>query len=377
MYSAVSFFNACAGIEITASHNPIDYNGMKIVKNRSQPLTEKEFSDIKSLAEFNKFSPVKNEELTVDKRDEARHAYLNQILSFVDLKNLKPLKIVINSGNGSAGPIIDNLRQKLESIGVKTNFVCLHHNPDPSFPNGIPNPILEENQPSTANAVEKEGAAFGVAFDGDFDRCFLFDNFGNFVSGEYVVGILAQIFLSKEKCNTIIHDRRAIWSTLDVVKRYGGNAVSSKTGHAFFKAIMRENAAIYGGETSAHHYFRDFSYCDSGMIPWLLIWEYLSKNNVLLFDLVSEQKRRFPSSGEINFTVSDAKNCIKMIKESFASNAILIDDNDGLSMSFDQWRFNVRQSNTEPLVRLNVETKGDKALLRKKTTELRNLIVNS
>lgn len=378
MYFAVSEFEACAGIAVTASHNPLDYNGMKIVKKRSQPLLENEFASIKTLAENSQFVYVPENHIgsVYEKQKEAREAYINKIVSFVDLKNIKPLKIVLNSGNGTAGPVIDDLFKKIEVKGVKTDFVRVHHQPDSSFPHGIPNPLLEQNHSLTADIVVKENADFGVAFDGDFDRCFLFDHLGNFIPGEYVVGVLAQIFLNKENGGTIIHDPRVIWNTIDAVKSSGGNAISSKTGHAFVKATMRKEEAIYGGEMSAHHYFRDFAYCDSGMIPWLMIWELLSTKDVLLVDLISERRNLFPSSGEINFSVSDSLKCISKVKDYYSLNAIEFEEIDGLSMCFETWRFNLRNSNTEPLVRLNVETKGDKFLLLDKIKELKDFIVD-
>ena len=376
IYAAVSEFGACAGIEITASHNPIEYNGMKIVKHGSQPLSELEFSSIKSLAEKNSYISSKRPGMVADKRISARKSYIEKVMGFVDLRSLQPLKIVINSGNGAAGPTVDALKQKLEEEFVKTNFVYANHNPDSLFPNGIPNPLLKANRSLTTDVVISEKADFGVAFDGDFDRCFLFDDLGNFIPGEYVVGLLSEVFLSKEKGATIVHDPRVIWNTMDVVTQYGGLAVSSKTGHAFVKAAMRDNNAIYGGEISAHHYFRDFAYCDSGMIPWLMIWELLSQSNLSLSDLISKRKNRFPSSGEINFTVADADKCMEMIYDLFASAATIIDELDGLSMSFETWRFNLRKSNTEQFVRLNIETMSDHLLLREKTEKFKEIIIN-
>lgn len=374
MYWAVSSLNSDGGIEVTASHNPIDYNGMKIVKHGSQPLSSSEFNDIKALAETNKFLDQRSTGTATNKINVARNDYLNKILSFIDLEKLMPLKIVINSGNGAAGPVIDALGERLEQLGVKTFFVKVNHNPDPSFPNGIPNPLLEENQSSTSEVIKEKKADFGVAFDGDFDRCFIFDHLGRFISGEYVVGFLSEIFLRKQKGQTIIHDPRVTWNTLDVIKSLGGSAILSKTGHAFIKTAMRKENAIYGGEMSAHHYFRDFSYCDSGMIPWLLIWELLSEKNIVISDLLSERKQLFPSSGEINFPVSNASKCLALVKDLFWDNSCSIDDLDGISVSFKNWRFNLRKSNTEPLVRLNVETRGDEPLLRAKTEELTKLI---
>lgn len=374
VYASVPEFGACAGIEVTASHNPIEYNGMKIVGRGSQPLSNCEFGNIKKLAESNSFIRPQRQGVVANKKEDARVAYIEKVLGFVDSLSLKPLKLVINSGNGAAGPTLDAINKKLIEKGVKTNFVFVHHDPDPSFPNGIPNPLLEENRSSTVNAIIKEKADFGVAFDGDFDRCFFFDQSGDFISGEYMVGLFAEVFLKKEQGAVIVHDPRVIWNTIDVVGKYGGKAVTSKTGHAFMKAAMRKTDAIYGGEMSAHHYFRDFAYCDSGIIPWLLVWEYLSKSNLSLSNLIAEKRIRFPSSGELNFKVPKAAKLLERVQNYFASSAPSIDELDGLSMSFDSWRFNIRKSNTEPIVRLNVETRGDQLLLKEKTSELKLLI---
>ena len=313
VYAAVSEFSACAGIEVTASHNPIDYNGMKIVGRGSKPLSDNEFQAIKELAEGNSFKRPQKQGVIINKKELARTAYVEKVLGFVDYSGLKPFKIVINSGNGAAGPTLDAFNKSFKEKGVKTNFVFVHHDPDPTFPHGIPNPLLQENRSSTADAVLSEKADFGVAFDGDFDRCFFFDHLGNFIPGEYLVGLLSEVFLKKEKGATTIHDPRVIWNTIDVVSKGGGQAVVSKTGHAFMKVNMRKVDAIYGGEMSAHHYFREFYYCDSGMIPWLLVWEYLSTSNISLLDVISERRNRFPSSGELNFTVADAAECIERV----------------------------------------------------------------
>ena len=374
VYASVSEFNACAGIKVTASHNPIDYNGMKIVGRGSKPLTGKEFEAIKALAEESNFIQPKKEGCVINKKEASRAAYVKKVLSFVDCSNFKPLKIVINSGNGAAGPTLDEISKKLEDKSVKTNFVFVYHDPDPTFPNGIPNPLLEDNRSSTADAVIKEKADFGVAFDGDFDRCFFFDHLGSFVPGEYMVGLLAEVFLTKEKGATIIHDPRVIWNTIDAINKCGGQAIAAKTGHTFVKAAMRKSDAIYGGEMSAHHYFRDFAYCDSGIIPWLLVWEYLSTSNFTLSDVISERINRFPSSGELNFTVQNAAKCTERVRNYFLSSARSVDELDGLSMTFETWRFNLRKSNTEPFVRLNVETRGDHVLLQEKINDLKLLI---
>ena len=374
VYNAVAHFDADAGIEVTASHNPINYNGMKIVKAGSKPLTEDEFSHIKFIAEKDDFANSVNSGQLKNFGKHAREVYIAKILSFVNLNNLKPLKIVLNSGNGAAGPVVDELEKYLKNKCTHTDLVRIHHHPDPNFPNGIPNPLLEENRSSTSDAVKKVGADFGVAFDGDFDRCFFFDNLGHFIPSEYIVGVLAEVFLNKEKSATIIHDPRVIFNISDIVNAFGGHAVSSKTGHAFVKSEMRAQNGVYGGEMSAHHYFRDFNYCDSGMIPWLLVWELLSTKNILLSDLILDRRKKFPSSGEINFKVVDPTSCLQEIEKIYFKKALAIDHKDGISLSFGNWRFNIRKSNTEPLIRLNVETRGDENLLIEKTKELRLLI---
>ena len=359
MYWAVTKFGACAGIEVTASHNPINYNGMKIVKSHSRPLDDADdFQVIKALAGSQEWARNRQVGEEVDRSVEARKAYVERVLSFVDVKALRPLKIIVNSGNGAAGPTFDALAERLMELGAPLDFIRVHHTPDATFPNGIPNPLLPENHPATADVVRAEVADFGVAFDGDFDRCFFFDEAGQFVPGEYVVGLLASIFLKKEIGSKIVHDPRVIWNTQDIVAGKGGVAVQSKTGHAFIKQVMRACEAVYGGEMSAHHYFRDFAYCDSGMIPWLLIAELVSRSGRSLGDWVKDRFAAFPSSGEINFKVDDAGMAIESVLAAYRADALSIDETDGVSLAFDDWRLNLRRSNTEPLVRLNVEAKG-------------------
>jgi len=359
MYWAVTEFSAWAGIEVTASHNPINYNGMKIVKSGSQPLDDAgDFQVIKALAGSQEWVSVGKVGKELDRSAEARKAYVDRVLSFVDVKALRPLKVVVNSGNGAAGPTFDALADRLTELGAPLEFIRVHHTPDATFPNGIPNPLLPENHSATADVVMAEKAGFGVAFDGDFDRCFFFDGAGQFVPGEYVVGLLATIFLEKETGAQIVHDPRVIWNTQDIVAQKGGAAVQSKTGHAFIKQTMRAHEAVYGGEMSAHHYFRDFAYCDSGMIPWLLIAELASRSQRSLGDWVKDRFAAFPSSGEMNFKVDDAGRAIENVLLAYRAEALSIDETDGVSLEFDHWRFNLRRSNTEPLVRLNVEGRG-------------------
>ena len=377
LYWAVTEFNACAGIEITASHNPINYNGLKIVKAGSQPLDDQvDFQEIKALAENETWVKNISKGSIKDISKEARKKYVQRVLSFLNPSNLKPLRIVVNSGNGAAGPTFDAIADELACMGSPLEFIRVHHEPDHTFPNGIPNPLLTENHAATGDVVKREGADFGIAFDGDFDRCFFFGALGEFVSGEYVVGLLASIFLEKEAGAKIVHDPRVVWNTQDIVSQKSGTTVQSKTGHAFIKQTMRTHEAVYGGEMSAHHYFRDFAYCDSGMIPWLLVAELVSTSGKSLSDLVAARFGKFPSSGEQNFNVSDPDKVIAAILAKYGDTAAL-DDMDGVSLSFPDWRFNLRKSNTEPLIRLNVEARGEQADLKQKINSLKKLIESS
>jgi phosphomannomutase len=298
-----------------------------------------------------------------------RPQYIDHLLGYVDPEALKPLKLVVNSGNGGAGPVIDLLEKQLPF-----QFIKVHHAPDGTFPKGVPNPLLPENRQATAAAVIKHGADLGIAWDGDFDRCFLFDEQGGFVEGYYIVGLLAQVVLKKNRAAKIIHDPRLIWNTREVVEQAGGTPIMSRTGHAFIKERMRAEDAAYGGEMSAHHYFRDFGYCDSGMIPWLLICEILCCSERKLSELVQDSITAYPVSGEINSRIADPDEALERIASFYESAGGDKDYTDGLSMTFGDFRFNVRKSNTEPVLRLNVETRGNKRLLEEKTRELLALI---
>lgn len=374
MYFATTHFGADGGICVTASHNPMDYNGMKMVRAGSAPLDAASgLARIKGLAEGDAFEKSATLGKNQDIAEEARAAYVERICQFVDVAALKPLKILVNAGHGTAGPTFDAISARLADLGSPLVFKRLFHEPDGSFPQGIPNPLLPENRPTTAEAVLASGADFGVAWDGDFDRCFFFDHTGAFIDGEYVVGLLAEAFLAKDLGATIIHDPRIIWNTQDLVAKAGGRAVQTRTGHAFIKQAMRDENAIYGGEISAHHYFRDFVYCDSGMIPWLLVAELVSRHGPLA-DLVADRKAAFPSSGEINFTLDDPTAAIERVREAFEPEAVSIDEMDGLGFDMGDWRFNLRSSNTEPVVRLNVEARGDAELVKQGVARVRALL---
>ncbi len=303
-----------------------------------------------------------------------RADFVARVLSFVDLAALRPLKILVNAGNGAAGPTFDAIAAALAAKAAPLQFIRLHHTPDGSFPHGIPNPLLPENQPVTAQAVRAAGADMGVAWDGDFDRCFFFDATGAFVPGEYVVGLLAETFLAKEPGAAIVHDPRVIWNTQDLVARAGGRAIAAPTGHAFLKQALRDTGAVYGGEMSAHHYFRDFMCCDSGMIPWLLVAELIGRSGKSLAELLATRRAAFPSSGEINFRVADVPATVARIEQVYAPLAQGRDDLDGLSLDFGDWRFNLRASNTEPLLRLNVEARGRQDLVDQGVAEISALI---
>ena len=369
IYFTTAHMNLDGGIMVTASHNPQEYNGMKLVRKESRPISaDTGLMDIRDKVLSGEL-PEKAAELGKVYDVNCMPEYIQHLLTYIDTSALKPLKIVVNAGNGAAGPVIDAMEGKLPFEFIKVN-----HEPDGTFPNGVPNPLLEENREATASVVREQKADLGVAWDGDFDRCFLFDENGVLVEGYYMVGLLSQAFLAQNKGAKIIYDPRLTWNTIELVEAAGGTPVMCKSGHAFIKERMRSEEAIYGGEMSAHHYFKDFSYCDSGMIPWLLVVELLAKTGKTLGQLVQSMTDNYPISGEINSTVADSKAVLAKIEETYAPNALSVDKTDGLSIAYENWRFNVRSSNTEPLLRLNVEARGDKALLDEKTQELVTLI---
>ncbi|MGP4842937.1 phosphomannomutase [Marinobacter sp. 1Y8] len=363
VYFATSHFKMDGGVMVTASHNPKDYNGMKLVRQESRPISnDTGLRDIHDrLDEPFEDAPKAGTYHTLKADD----AYLDHLMGYINSADLKPLTIVTNAGNGGAGLIMDKLESRLPF-----KYIKLQNDPNGEFPNGVPNPILEENRAVTAEAVIANKADMGIAWDGDYDRCFFFDETGRFIEGYYIVGLLADQFLRKAGGGAVIHDPRLIWNTLDLVEAAGGRAVESKTGHAFIKERMREEDALYGGEMSAHHYFKDFSYCDSGMIPWLLVAERLCQSGQTLSSLIDARIDAYPASGEINRTIDNPPAVIKAIEEKYVPDAESVSHVDGLSIAFAEWRFNLRMSNTEPVVRLNVESRGDKALMEAKTEQL-------
>ena len=369
VYFATFAYELDGGIMVTASHNPPDYNGMKLVREESRPISaDTGLTDMRALIESAKLPACAAQRGTTSALDTGAK-YLEHLLSYVDRKSLRRLKVVVNAGNGGAGLIVDALEPHLPF-----EFVKIQHVPDGTFPNGVPNPMLAENQAVTAEAVRRSGADLALAWDGDYDRCFFFDDQGRFIDGYYLVGLLAEAFLKRERGARIVHDPRVTWNTIDIVRRHGGEPVLCKSGHAFIKQKMREVDAPYGGEMSAHHYFRRFAYCDSGMIPWLLVLAVMCERGESLSQLVGERMRLFPVSGEINRRLDDAKSVLRRAQQHYERSALSIDFTDGLSMEFPEWRFNLRGSNTEPLVRLNVEARGSEALVQEKTAELLRLI---
>ncbi|MGC9329070.1 MAG: phosphomannomutase [Candidatus Hinthialibacter sp.] len=371
VYYAVSHLNADGGIMITASHNPPEYNGMKFVRESSKPISaDTGLKDIEEMCIQNEFSKA-GAPGSVEKIDVSQE-YIQHILSYVDVSKLKPCKLVVNAGNGCAGPIVDLLEPHLPF-----QFIKVHHEPDGEFPNGVPNPLLPQNRPATSEAIKHNRADAGIAWDGDFDRCFFFSEQGDFIEGYYIVGFLAQALLAKNPGGKIVYDPRLTWNTLEIVKQSGGEAVKSRSGHAFIKEKMRLIDAIYGGEMSAHHYFKDFFFSDSGMLPWLLVLEIMSETGKTLSELVHERIQKFPCSGEINRLVNNPDAAIEHVREYYQKQNPSIDETDGIGMEFDQWRFNLRKSNTEPILRLNVESREDQELLNEKTQEILSIIEKS
>ncbi|MCX8033466.1 MAG: phosphomannomutase [Thermoleophilia bacterium] len=377
VYFATWSLGMDGGIMVTASHNPKDYNGMKFTREGARPISAdtglREMRELvyRSLTERSGWSLEQacrergaRPRGSVTRLDN-RPRYIEHLLSYVDPSRMRPFKVVVNAGNGVAGPVLDLLEPHLPLKLVKLN-----HEPDGNFPKGVPNPLLPENRTQTAEAVLAEGADLGLAWDGDFDRCFFFDERGVFIEGYYLVGLLAERALRRHPGGKIVHDPRLVWNTQEIVCNAGGTPVVSKSGHAFMKEKMREVDAVYAGEMSAHHYFKEFAYCDSGMIPWLLVVDAMSEEGRPLSALVEERVARYPVSGEINLKLADPASALLALRKKYEEEALFIDELDGLSVEFDRWRFNVRASNTEPVVRLNVETRGDRKLLDEKTQEL-------
>lgn len=353
------------GIMVTASHNPIDYNGLKLVREDARPIGQDTgLQDIQALVEDD--GTVLPEKMTGDLHTlDPWEDYIEHLLGYVDAEQLAWMKILVNPGNGGAGLVMQRLRDRLPC-----QFIDMDFEPDGAFPNGVPNPFLPENQSRTASRVRAEQAELGIAWDGDFDRCFLFDENGEFVKGYYLVGLIAAELLSQNPGEGVVYDPRLTWNTIEVVEAAGGKIIKSRTGHSFIKQLMREHNAIYGGEISGHHYFRQFSYCDSGMIPWLLVIALMSRTGKSISTLIREYQARYPASDEINTRVGDAADVMAKIEADYMAEGAVVDHTDGVSFEYPDWRFNLRMSNTEPLLRLNVESRVSMAHMQEKLDAL-------
>ena len=359
------------GIMITASHNPADWNGMKLVRAGAVPVSGD--SGLFAIRDRILSGDLPIAVRAGNRRKKSyRTEYAAYLLSLLgkDRDALAPLTIVANAGNGCAWPALAAMQAHLPCT-----LIPLFPEPEGTFPNGVPNPLLPENREVTRSAVLAHKADLGLAWDGDFDRCFFFDEQGGFIEGYYIVGLLAEALLASHPGETIIHDPRLTWNTREVVEAAGGVPLESKTGHAFMKERMRAENALYGGEMSAHHYFREFSYCDSGMLVWLLLYQLMSRTGKPLSALVAERMRRYPVSGEINRSLADPKAAMQRIQERYQPQAKAVSFVDGVSMEFADWRFNLRMSNTEPLLRLNVESRGNPDLMRRMTDEILEMMV--
>ena len=360
------------GLVVTGSHNPLTDNGIKFIGRGARPLAEGNLSAIRALAENGRFNPVPAPGRV--SQTDFKAEYIEHLLGYIEPRNLPALKILVNPGHGTAGPVLSLLEQALATHGAPLEFIKIGYEPDGTFPLGLPNPLLPENRSYTATAVRRSGADLGLAWDGDLDRCFFFDEQGGFIEGYYLVGLLAEAFLEKYPGAAIIHDPRLTWNTIDIVTRAGGRPVVSKTGHAFMKAAMRELGAVYGGEMSAHHYFAEFGFCDSGMIPWLLVLELMARKGGSLSGLVAERQAKFPCSGEMNYRVADGAALLAAVEDRYGRSALKEEHLDGLSLEMSEWRFNLRASNTEPLIRLNLESRGRPDLVAEKTSEIEAVI---
>jgi len=369
VYFATSHYKADGGVMITASHNPKGYNGMKLVKAESRPISGDTGLDAirQRVDEGNLGTPAAKAGQVREAFDKT--AYLDHLVGYVDVKALKPLKVLADPGNGAAGPVVQALASRLP-----LEWVFINVEPDGNFPNGVPNPLLPENRELTRKALLENGCDLAIAWDGDFDRCFFFDADGRFIEGYYLVGLLAEMLLKLHPGSKIIHDPRLTWNTIEQVQQAGGVAIQSKTGHAFIKERMRLEDAVYGGEMSAHHYFRDFAYCDSGMIPWLLVAALMSETGKTLAQLVDERIAAYPCSGEINYRVDDVPASIEKILAHYLPQQPAVDRTDGISVEFADWRFSLRGSNTEPLLRLNIESRGDETVVGARLAEIEGLI---
>jgi phosphomannomutase len=361
VYFAVGELGLDGGIAVTASHNPKEYTGMKIVRRGALPVGgDSGLLDIRARAISDAGARHETGPVGTITQEDIWPAFVERVLSFIDVSALKPLRVVIDAANGMAGAMLPPVLERLPVDVVRHFF-----EPDGSFPNHEPNPLLPENREFIVGEVTEEGADLGVAFDGDADRCFFVDDTGEFVPGDFVTALLAQSILEKEPGAKILYDVRASWAVPETIRRAGGVPLVNRVGHAFFKHRMREEGAVFGGEVSGHYYFRDFSQADSGVIPFLLMLELLSKRGEKLSETLRPFRERYFITGEINTPVADVALKLQELKERFGAEG-KVSHLDGLSVDAEDWHMNVRPSNTEPLLRLNLEALSPELMERKR-----------
>ena len=360
VYYAVGELGLDGGVCVTASHNPKEYTGMKIVRQGALPVGgDSGLDDVRRRAEAG-FGAV-------EKRGEVRgqdvwSGFVDKVLSFVDEGAFRPLKVVIDAANGMAGTMLPPVLERLPQLDV----VPCYFEPDGSFPNHEPNPLLEENRAFIVEKTRTEGADLGVAYDGDADRCFFVDDRGEFVPGDFVTALLARAMLAKEPGGTVLYDVRASWAVPRAIEEAGGVPLVNRVGHAFIKHRMREEGALFAGEVSAHYYFRDFTQADTGVVPFLVMLELLSQTGQPLSQLLAPYRERYFITGELNTPVADVETKLGELEERYAAEGGRISHLDGVSVDFDDWHFNVRPSNTEPLLRLNLEALDQAQMIEKR-----------
>ncbi|HEY6016947.1 MAG TPA: phosphomannomutase/phosphoglucomutase [Gaiellaceae bacterium] len=358
LYFAVGELGLDGGVAVTASHNPKEYTGMKIVRRGALPVGgESGLFDVRDRALGDHREPGPRGEIT---RQDVYPRFVDKVLSFVDVDAIRPLRVVIDAANGMAGAMLPPVLERLPLEAVRCYF-----EPDGSFPNHEPNPLLPENREFIVARTREEGADLGVAYDGDADRCFFVDDAGEFVPGDFVTALLAESILAKEPGGKVIYDVRASWAVPETIERAGGTALVNRVGHAYIKHRIREEHAVFAGEVSAHYYFRDFSQADSGVIPFLLMAELISQRGQKLSEILAPYRERYFLTGEVNSTVSDVDAKLRELEERFGPQGE-VSHLDGLSVVADDWHFNVRPSNTEPLLRLNLEARSQELMEAKR-----------
>ncbi len=360
LYFAVGELGLDGGFAVTASHNPKDYTGMKIVRGGALPVGgDSGLLDVRDRAIGREPSPAVSERGEVREED-VYPAFVERVLSFADLDAIRPLRVVIDAANGMAGAMLPPVLERLPVDAVRCYF-----EPDGSFPNHEPNPLLPENREFIVGKTLAESADLGVAFDGDADRCFFVDDTGQFVPGDFATALLAEAVLEKEPGAKVLYDVRASWAVPETIEQAGGIPLVNRVGHAFIKQRMRQEHAAFGGEVSGHYYFRDFTQADSGVIPFLLMLERISKAGMKLSELLQAYRERYFITGELNTPVADVDAKLRELEARFGSEGT-VSHLDGVSVNADDWHFNVRPSNTEPLLRLNLEARSQSLMERKR-----------